>query len=507
MKKRIISILLALLLVLGLWPLSAFTVFAEDGESVYITISEDGQFYNDKDNNAVAYREVYLSDLQSINLESYGLGDYAYDPDGIGTPQITALQLFIYVHENIMGGQWSDVTVSGNAGSIYFQGGLFGFSDENMTYYYNGAYPEIEPGWGATADQIVLSDGDFLDVAHYSSWSFYSDSAAGFHYFVDGNGNVTHQYSAAAGEAVSVKLKRVGGGFGGDPVTVFESGYTVQYGTTIGTATGTATTDSSGAASITFPTAGTYYVWCDGAEGIDAGEGEAVSSPVSAIVTVTGSTAQTADYKTILNATLEQLATDIPAPAFGTSGGEWTVISLARGGYFNVGDQYFEDYYARVAETVASKAASVNQSGALDNNKSTENSRLIMALAAIGKDPTDVGGVNVLGAYDANGFNWIKKQGINGPIFTLIALDTRNYPTTDTTLRQQCIDFILGKELAGGGWALSGTAADPDITSMALQALVNYKNDANVSAAASRAIDALSGIQKDNGGFYSWGGL
>ena len=35
MKKRTISILLSLLLVIGLIPLSAFTVLAAEGESVY----------------------------------------------------------------------------------------------------------------------------------------------------------------------------------------------------------------------------------------------------------------------------------------------------------------------------------------------------------------------------------------------------------------------------------------------------------------------------------------
>ena len=81
-----------------------------------------------------------------------------------------------------------------------------------------------------------------------------------------------------------------------------------------------------------------------------------------------------------------------------------------------------------------------------------------MALSAIGKDPTKVGGVDLVGAYSANGFNWIKKQGLNGPVFALIALDTYNYKTSDATIRQQCVNYILAAELSGGGWALSGTA-------------------------------------------------
>lgn len=183
------------------------------------------------------------------------------------------------------------------------------------------------------------------------------------------------------------------------------------------------------------------------------------------------------------------------------------VLELARGGYYALDSQYFKDYYSRIVETVNQKAASVNLDGALHKVKSTENSRLIMALSAIGKDAASVGNWDLIKPYSTRGMKWITKQGINGPIFALIALDTHNYPTTDATIRQQCVDYILGKELAGGGWALSGTTADPDITAMALQALVNYKDQPKVAAAAERAFAKLSEIQRDNGGYASWGSV
>lgn len=213
------------------------------------------------------------------------------------------------------------------------------------------------------------------------------------------------------------------------------------------------------------------------------------------------------DVSKILNDTMDQLAKTVTEPAFGTGGGEWTVLDLARGGYYKTGSKYFEDYYSRIVETVNEKAALVNLDGALHATKSTENSRLIMALSAIGKDATKVGNWDLVEAYSKNRFNWIKKQGINGPIFALIALDTRNYPTTDTTIRQQCVDYILSKELEGGGWALGGKAADPDITAMALQALVEYKNQPKVAEAANRAFNKLSAIQQADGGYASWGSV
>jgi len=211
------------------------------------------------------------------------------------------------------------------------------------------------------------------------------------------------------------------------------------------------------------------------------------------------------DISEELGNTLEYLAETYPEPEFGTSGGEWTVLTLARGGYYQPDNKYFSDYYKRIVETVNSKAETVDMNGALDVTKSTENSRLIMALSSIGRDAHKVGNYDLIEAYSANGFDWIKKQGINGPVFTLIALDTRAYETTDTTLRQQCIDYILEKQVSGGGWAYFGSTADPDMTSMTLQALAPYTSDENVKDACDKAFTALSNAQQDDGGYKSWG--
>ena len=209
------------------------------------------------------------------------------------------------------------------------------------------------------------------------------------------------------------------------------------------------------------------------------------------------------DVSTVLNAVMAQLATTVAEPSFSSTGGEWTVLSLARGEYYEKNNAYFTDYYNRIVEMVNETAASVNLNGALQKNKSTENSRLIVALSSIGKDATAVGDWNLVTPY--NDFDWIKKQGINGPIWALIALDSNGYVTTDSTIRQQCVDYILEKQLDDGGWALSGTTADPDMTGMALQALRAYKNQSAVSAAAEEAFNRLSSIQNDNGGYASWG--
>ena len=206
----------------------------------------------------------------------------------------------------------------------------------------------------------------------------------------------------------------------------------------------------------------------------------------------------------VLNDTMEQLANTVTAPSFGTNAGEWTVFGLARGGYYANDSQYFADYYDRIVEYVNDTAAKVNMSGALDKNKSTDNSRLIMALAAIGKDATAVGNWDLVEAYSAGGINWIRKQGMNGTIWTLIALDCGNYATSDPTIRQQCVDSILSAQHNDGGWSLVTAKAQPsnvDITGMTLTALYPYRDQPAVAAACETAFNWLSESQLDNGGF------
>lgn len=197
----------------------------------------------------------------------------------------------------------------------------------------------------------------------------------------------------------------------------------------------------------------------------------------------------------------------IPKPVVASIGGEWTVLSLARSG-IKVPKKYYENYYKRVEKTVK------DAKGILHRMKFTEYSRVILALTAINKDVTDVGGYNLL-SYLSD-FDNVKKQGINGPIFALIAFDAGNYDipidkkASVQTTRQGIIDFILDKEIhkgtsKAGGWALSGTDPDPDITFMAIQSLANYMDQKEVKEAVDRALKIMSKKQLSTGGYNSWG--
>ena len=190
---------------------------------------------------------------------------------------------------------------------------------------------------------------------------------------------------------------------------------------------------------------------------------------------------------------MEKLGT----PGVGSIGGEWMAIGLARSGRNVPG---VEDYYKKVQEYVAENIDP--ETGRLHKAKSTDNSRMILALTAIGKDVTNVGGYNLLAGL--SDLEFVKYQGNNGPIWALLALNSGNYPVPSggTTTRQALIDEILSVQTSDGGWAISGDRADSDMTGMALTALAPYyKKDPTVKQAIDKAIARLYEMQDDDGGF------
>ena len=202
-----------------------------------------------------------------------------------------------------------------------------------------------------------------------------------------------------------------------------------------------------------------------------------------------------ANLDTIYKTTGDFMAT-LGTPTVNSTGGEWMVIGLARSGR-----PVPAGYYDNVVEYVKAMADANER---LHRAKVTDNARVILALTSIGKDVTNVGGHNLLKGLD--NMAYVQTQGINGPIFTLIALDSHNYPTMGDVTREKLIGVILDAQLNDGGWDLSGTKADPDMTAMAIQALAPYyKTNETVKAAVDKALEALSALQRNDGGFGSWG--
>lgn len=184
-------------------------------------------------------------------------------------------------------------------------------------------------------------------------------------------------------------------------------------------------------------------------------------------------------------------------------GNEWAVLALARDGALSKekAATYYDSVEAAVKEL---------KSDTSDPTYATTNERVALAISAIGKDPQDVAGYNLLQPL-AN-MDYINGQGVNAAIYALLAFDAKQYEIPSAkagetqTTRDGLIQKILDAQLADGGWDYSGIGADPDMTAMVLQALAPYcSSNATVQAAVDKGLSALSAIQNPDGTYSSWG--
>jgi len=205
----------------------------------------------------------------------------------------------------------------------------------------------------------------------------------------------------------------------------------------------------------------------------------------------------------------------------GSSISDWYAVVLGRAGipedysgYLAALEEYITDCYSREEK--------------LDRIKSTEWQRISLAVTALGGDPTAIGAnseINLIadGTYGWTHTNDLGKQGLNGYIFALIAVDSMSYevPADAAYTREDIIAHILSAQEPGGGFGLSrSTGPDIDITAMALQALSPYYNSntvyelsdalsgrtsATVGECVEAALEYLSQNQEVSGDFKSWG--
>lgn len=189
----------------------------------------------------------------------------------------------------------------------------------------------------------------------------------------------------------------------------------------------------------------------------------------------------------------------VSAPVVSYLFGEWAVLGQARAGV-ELSDAYIQAYYDKV---VAYVRKNMGADGVLRDPEShnpviTDNERIALALTAIGKDPANVGGKNLLAALQDKDIMKVTDTSdtdINGLVMGLLALNSRNY-TSDTSWLVQA---VLAQQNEDGSWSASADtkpASDVDMTAMALQALAPYYKDGGnetVNTAVERALNWLSG--------------
>ena len=293
--------------------------------TVYVTVSSDGVplVGNDTKETVLSHLAVTVPyfDLEEAGLADFyryhtegGRGSYV-DSDIVKRP--TALHLYLYMlgvyymgndpaklHDWIgdvytaeggrgvfnMNGDtaYEDTSlvlnITGSPTSLYMQ--QFWGHDENLMYYRNHVYPLMGPGWGSTADYILLSDGDTIDLAMFGNWEFWTKGAfAAFD---------QDDYTVKPGNALNFSTVKYdtrsvaqGGGETFQPITgltvkVYDENWkeldTVE-----------ATAADSNDYTYTFSKAGTYYLMAlDPNAGEPGADSKACYAPATAKVTVGG---------------------------------------------------------------------------------------------------------------------------------------------------------------------------------------------------------------------------
>ena len=223
---------------------------------------------------------------------------------------------------------------------------------------------------------------------------------------------------------------------------------------------------------------------------------------------------------------------------------DWMALAMGRFSYLCGGETVpmiddgtgYADYLAAMKSYIERTYAQNN--GILHSAKATEWHRAVVAITALGGDPTNFGTytsapINLIadGSYNNALRAGPGTQGINGWIWGLIAMDTGMYDVPQDAkypreafikeiLKMQLCDGVNGNEY--GGWVLGGygTSSDVDITAMALQALAPYYNDdtvytytneisnkevsKTVRQCVDEALERLGSMLNANAGFSSW---
>ena len=293
----------------------------QDSVRVWVTISSDGVPIVGHDGTVLSHLEVNVPyfDLENQGLEEFyrygtenGSGSYVNDKIimrptalhlylymigvyylGCTPEQVTTGEVKIFGHDgvgngvdNMLGGTaYKDdklaLNLTGSATSMYMQ--QFWGHDENLMYYRNHVYPLMSAGWGSTADYVLLSDDDTIDLAMFSNWSFWSDGGAFACFDQDA-------YSVQPGKSIrfsTMKYDTKSVADGGTEQTEPITGLTVAVYNENWEEVAVVEPITAGGSSYTytFATEGTYYLL---AMDPNAGTSDARKAPATAKVTVGG---------------------------------------------------------------------------------------------------------------------------------------------------------------------------------------------------------------------------
>lgn len=190
-------------------------------------------------------------------------------------------------------------------------------------------------------------------------------------------------------------------------------------------------------------------------------------------------------------------------PTYGSVGGEWLILGLAR--YGSLTEEYL-NLYLNNLETEVKKC-----NGILSEKKYTEYARVVLALTAVDVSPNHFAGYDLLSPLAE--LDNVVRMGMNSVAFSLLAFDCGDYAVPNVskeykgivTTREKLLTLLLKNQLEDGGWSVTGKKSEVDVTAMVLQSLANYSKQDKVKKSIDKAIRWLVSKQNDSGAFSSAG--
>ena len=194
------------------------------------------------------------------------------------------------------------------------------------------------------------------------------------------------------------------------------------------------------------------------------------------------------DIDTVMKESAEFLIEEVEVDSLDAMGGGWIPLAVKQSKTDAADDAYYEAYYDSV------RAAAKSGKGVLSKDRPTSNERVSINLVAMGKDPTDVEGYDLMKIVDD--YDRIKAQGLNAEIYALISSDCAGYELKN---RKKYLKDIVESQFDDGAFGMDENHPDADMTGMALQALAPYvfKGKGDVEAATHEmALGAEYGAQE-----------
>ena len=255
-------------------------------------------------------------------------------------------------------------------------------------------------------------------------------------------------------------------------------------------------TDENGHAKVSFAEKGNYQIY---AKGEETKASQAISLTIADEI---------GDIKTAMSDALDLANTRADRLTGKTP---WNGIALdrqARGSWQS----------GTLNELVQEIGSSIEANSGTQYELVTDYAKWVLAIQAAGGDPSSL-------VYNKTKINLLEKiynfhvrlndgtvknlyaQGLNAPIWSLIALDSvpETVPQDARYSKADLVRYIVKAQNADGSFALiRGSKGDVDITAMALQALAKHRNEDSVEVAVQKAVQWLAAQQRENGGFASY---